>query len=127
MNRAQRRAKQKNTPRWMPKTKDERIKALVKNGITPDDMASEYRKGWDAGFAQATEPVVKTIYAAVCLALNDLHGFGRERCIRVLKRVDWHLFNSLSSMEAIDAVYDRMHLRLDFSDPFERVTEDDEK
>ena len=111
----------------MPKTKDERIKALVKNGITPDDMASEYKKGWDAGFAQATEPVVKTIYAAVCLALNDLHGFGRERCIRVLKRVDWHLFNSLSSMEAIDAVYDRMHLRLDFSDPFERVTEDDEK
>lgn len=127
MNRAQRRAKHKSTPRWMPKTKDERIKALVKNGITPDDMVSEYKKGWDAGFAQATEPVVKTIYAAVCLALNDLHGFGRERCIRVLKRVDWHLFNSLSSMEAIDAVYDRMHLRLDFSDPFERVTEDDEK
>lgn len=82
-NRAQRRAAAKKTPRWMPATKDQRIKALVQNGITPQDLAAEYDKGFKAGFAAATEPAVKTCYAAFCLAMKEevgVRSYPRQAC-----------------------------------------------
>lgn len=99
------------------------MKKLLQNGITPEDLQKEYQKGFEAGFSQAAKPVMRTCYAAVCLALNDLHRFHRKRCADVLRRLDWHVTNSLASQEAIDEVYKRMGLSIDFDDPFERVQE----
>lgn len=122
MNRSQRRSlKPKKKPIWHALTKEQKQEQLFKNGITVKDLEDNYNKGFDAGFAQAAEPVIRTTYAAVCLALNDLHGFGAERCCKVLQRLDWHMLNTLSSTDAIDEVYERMKLNINFQEPFDRI------
>ena len=85
-----------------------------------------YGKGYDKGFKDSAEPVVRGCFAAVCLALNDLHGFGQKRCMDVLNAVDEHMTMTLTSDEAIDEVWDRMKLKLVFSEAFDRVQEADE-
>lgn len=123
MNRKQRRDATKQKPSYLRTTKEDMMKRLCKNGITPDDLQKEYQKGYEAGFHDSGKPIMRTCYAAACLALNDLHRFSRKRCANVLKRLDWHVTNTLSSQEAIDEVYKRMGLHIDFDDPFERVQE----
>ena len=123
MNRKERRAAIKKTPSYMRETKEELTKRLIKNGITAEDLKREWDKGYSAGFKGAAEPVIRGCYAAICLALNDLHGFGQKRCADILNAVDEHLTMTLTSKEAIDEVYKRMGLKIDFKEPFDRVQE----
>ena len=131
MNREQRRQQKRSKrgqvkkplPAYKRMTPDQRMDELVKNGITIEDLKTNYDNGFTEGFKAASEPVVKGIYAAVCLALNDLHGFNKKRCLDVLNKIDEHVIMSLTSTEAIDAVYERMGLELNFAEPFDRVSE----
>lgn len=132
MNRQQRRAQAKAQkrqqkapkPKYQSMTKEQRIEALVKNGITPKDLEKNFADGYDEGYKDASTQAVKTVYAAVCLALHDKpYGFERERCADVLRAVENHVLYSLSSEEAIEEVYKRMKLQLDFGEPFDRIIE----
>ena len=96
---------------------------LQRNGITVEDLKANYDKGWHDGFKEAAEPVVKGCFAAICLALNDLHGFGTKRCMDVLNKVDEHLTYTLATDEAIEEVWKRMRLKLEFKEPFDRIKE----
>lgn len=110
-------------PEYKSMTKDQMIDALCKNGITPKDLEKSYADGYNAGFSEACPATFETIYAAVCLVLNEKHGFGRKRCMNTLNAIDQCVTEQLSSKEAIDAVYERMGLYLDFGEPFDRVRE----
>lgn len=121
--RAQKRAEKKPEPHYKSLTKQERMDALVKNGITIKDLEQNYTDGYNAGFKDACPSTFKTIYAAICLALNEKHGFGRKRCMDVLQEVDRIVIEYLTSMEAIDEVYKRMGLYLDFDEGIERIKE----
>lgn len=123
MNRQQRRKANKAKPAYLRESREQIEKRLIKNGITPQDLEAEYNKGWEAGFAKAAEPVIRSCYAAVCLALNDLHGFGQKRCADVLNAIDKHMLYSLTSKEAIEEVYKRMKLKIEFREAFDRVQE----
>ncbi len=102
--------------------------ALVKNGITIKDLEENYNKGYEAGFAVASGPVIKTCYAAVCLALNELHGFGMKRCKDVLNLVDEKILFSLTSMETIEEVWQKIGLQIDFNEVVsDRITEREDK
>lgn len=136
MNREQRRAQKKaqrgqpkpKQPQYLRMTKEQRMDALVKNGITIKDLEENYNKGYEAGFAVASGPVIKTCYAAVCLALNELHGFGMKRCKDVLNLVDEKILFSLTSMETIEEVWQKIGLQIDFSEVVsDRITEREDK
>lgn len=136
MNREQRRAQKKaqrgqpkpKQPQYLRMTKEQRMDALVKNGITIKDLEENYNKGYEAGFAVASGPVIKTCYAAVCLALNELHGFGMKRCKDVLNLVDEKILFSLTSMEAIEKVWQKIGLQIDFNEVVsDRITEREDK
>lgn len=119
-NRADRRKAKKasrGVPGYHRLTADDRIAAMCKNGITPKDLEKEFERGRMDGFKTAAEPMLKTCYAAICLALNDVHGFGAKRCFDVLTAVDDYVANTLVSAEAIEEVLDRMGLELDFDSP----------
>lgn len=123
MNRAQRRAAQKQQPKWQRMSHDQKVAALLKNGITPKDLDKAFEDGRQAGI----EGTYKICFAAVCLALSDLHGFGGKRCQRVLEKMQRYIIDSLTSAEAVADVYKRMGLTLDFGDPESWVAwEDDE-
>lgn len=121
MNRQQRRAAQRATPGYLRGTKEQKVKALLKNGITPEDLEEEYKKGFDAGFRAAAPATFKSIYAAVCMALHDLHGFGHDRCAKVLMAVDDHVANTLTSVELIEEAWKKTGLYLNFEEPFDRI------
>lgn len=126
MNRQQRRKAYRDKPAYLRETKEQMEKRLLKNGITPKDLEDNYNKGWSDGFTKAAEPVIQAAYAAVCLALNELYKFGGKRCSDVLNCMDGHMMYSLTSKEAIDEVYKRMRLRIDFKEAFDRVREVEE-
>ena len=125
MNRQQRRAAKKSEIKhsWHGFTKEQKMEALFKNGITADDLKHEYNRGFSDGFHEASPATFKTIYAAICLALNDKYGFGKKRCIDALNVIDQYVINSLTSAEAIEEVYKRIGIQIDFKEPFDRITE----
>lgn len=80
-----------------------------------------YQAGFDAGFRAAAPFTFKAIYAAVCMALHDLHGFGHDRCAKVLMAVDDHVANTLTSTELIEEAWKKTGLYLNFEEPFDRI------
>ena len=104
--------------------KAEAARRIARNGLTMADLKQSYKDGWDAGFKEACEPIVKSIYAGICVALNEKHGFGGKRCMDVLNALDSVLLERLTSQELVDEVYEKLGLTLNFSEPFDRVDYD---
>lgn len=99
------------------------IARLSQNGITPQDLEKEFDTGYAEGFRAAAQPVTRGAYAAVCLALKELHGFGTKRCAEVLRAMDKHMQYSLTSEELINEVWEKLGLELVWDDPFDRIQE----
>ena len=122
MNRAQRRAaKPKKKPEWQKLTREERVEALFRNGITAGDLKREYERGRMDGFKAAGLPILKSCYAGICVALHDQFGFGEERCFRAIKAVDEKIMWALTNQELVDEVLEKTGLQINFDEPFDRV------
>ena len=94
---------------------------IEKNGITLEDLEKEYQKGYSKGFAEGSEPMYRTMMAAVALALHEKHGFGCKRVKEMLRAIDNKVIFSLTSMELVQEVFDRLGLEIKFGDPFEQI------
>lgn len=122
-NRADRRAKKKQQPRWNKRfTSDQRINAMCKNGITPQDMDNAYQRGYKEAITNVSDYCMKDCYAAFLLAAHEVFGFGHDRCLRLLRAADDRIVNSLSSDESIQEVFDKLGVSINFYDP-DRITE----
>ena len=95
----------------------------MKNGITPEDLEEEYKKGFDAGFKAAIPATYETIYAATLVALHKLYGFGRVRGVRALREIDDTVVNYMTTQEAIDAALREVGVELDFREGIDRIQE----
>ena len=62
---------------------------------------------------------VKMCYAAILFTLHDDFGIETDRCVGVLNGVDRHMLFSFTSLEAIEQVYERMSVMLDFNEVLE--------
>lgn len=100
---------------------DEAFQRISRNGITVEDMHRVEMEAFDAGVREGKKATVRTCFAAICLSLHELHGFGKERCSKVLNDVYNKLQFALTSQDAIDEVYDTIGLKLTFNGD---VTED---
>ena len=116
MNRAQRRKAEKSKPAWQRMSHDQKLANLMKQGISPKDLERSYNDGYEQGRLVGINGTYAICFAAACLAANDLHGFGRRRCYRLMEAMQSHVINSLTSTEACDEVFRRMGLELDFGD-----------
>lgn len=126
MNRTQRRAAKKAAPKqpaWKKLTVEERKAALIKNGISVSDLEKAGKDAYKRGYDDGVTTTYKSIYAALCLALNETMGFGKKRLRDVLQKTDQIVLEQLTSMEAIEEVWNKIGLQLVFDDPFERVQE----
>ena len=119
MNRQQRRAAKRSAPKkkgFHALTREQRMQNLVKNGITLKDLEKAYEDGLRDGLMESGLPLIRSFYAALCLALQELHGFGPKRCYDVLTRTDQHITDSLCSAEMVEEVLDRLGLEIDIHD-----------
>lgn len=110
---------------WMQKPYYQRLEALYNAGILVRDLkhiqitAKEYKeatdKAWEDGRLAGIDGTYQICFAAACLALIDLHGFDRKQCYDVMDKMQRHVLDSLTSIEAVNEVFDRIGLELDFS------------
>lgn len=96
---------------------------MVQNGISVHDLEINYDKGYRAGYHKAEEQIVKGCYAAVCMALNELHGFGHKRCRDVLCKVDQLMLYQLTTDEAVAEVWEKIGLKIHFDEALDRVSD----
>lgn len=126
LNRAKHRQQVKvdaSRPNWIPKSEEELLKSWYKNGITEKDLSAKYVEGREDGYAQGKEETIKIVYAAICLALNDLYGFGKKRCLDALYKADDYIVSTLVSDEIIQEVFDRLDITFNFKNPLNYVSE----
>lgn len=116
-NRAQRRKAKKQQHYNLPKSQEKLLAGFYKNGITEEDLKENWHLGHDAG----RETAIKTCYAAVCLAAKEAFGFGPQRAYKLLCTMDKHVLETLSSVEAIDRVFEEMGITIRFREPFDRI------
>ena len=115
-----------NVPEWKRRQIAARaatVERLSQQGISPRDLKEEYDKGYEDGFKAAAEPIIKGCYAAVCLALKELHGFGHEQCMAVLRHIDDQLIYTMDGQELAERVLDEMGLEIVMDEPLGRVQE----
>ena len=89
---------------------------IQKNGITVEDMYRAENEAYAKGIAAGKDATVRTCFAAVCMALHEMYGFGKDRCSKVLNNVYDKLTMALTSEDAIQEVYDTIGLEIHFSD-----------
>lgn len=94
---------------------------LERNGITIADLDKAIKDGYEEGYKIAGYDTIKACYAATCLALKRLHGFGKLRCSRVLRAIDDIVLYRLTGEDLIQQVWDEIGLTLDFDAALNRL------
>ena len=133
MNRQQRRAAERRANReanayaaYIVKRDQERNakKAkLERNGITVADLDKAIKDGYSEGYQVAGFDTIKACYAATCLALKRMHGFGKRRCAKILKTMDELVLYRLTGEDLIQQVWDELGLKLEFTSALDRIQE----
>jgi hypothetical protein len=103
----------------------EAVRRIERNGITMAEMEEEFQRGRETGFKEAAEPILKSCYAGICLALHEEFGFGMKRCFRTIAKVDEKIKYALNHQELVDEVLEKTGLKIEMDDPFCRVQERD--
>lgn len=123
MNRQDRRKAQKNRHGYRKLSPEQWRAQMAKNGITPEDMNREFRRGWDDGWKAAHDSTAKLLVGSLCLALMEEHGFDKAKLTKLLEKMDELMLKSLTSDAALNAAFARMGLDIDPEDPFVLLAE----
>ena len=108
---------------WLNLTPEERrqrakdIEALARierNGITIDDVTQLEEDAYAKGVNDGREGTFRKIFAGICLALHELHGFDDEQCVEVLNCVYDKAVYALSSRELVQEAFDTVGVELSF-------------
>lgn len=106
---------------------NEAVARIERNGITIQDLERNFDRGVKQGYEAGAQHSLKACYAALCLALREMHGFGAKRCMDVLRTVDEKILYALTSDELMDQVFSDLHLTLNFRETFpdDRISTED--
>lgn len=109
-------------------TQSRTAQRLQQNGITLQDVREIGQKEYRNGYREGSDNALMTCYAGVCMALNKLYGFGKKRCLAVLRALDEQVLYSLTGAETAQEVFDRLGLTIAFGETFpeDRITEKEE-
>ena len=100
----------------------EAVDRIQRNGITIEDLYRSENEAYAKGIKTGKEGTVRTCFAAICMTLHDMYGFGKDRCAKVLNDVYEKLTMALTSDDAIQEVYDTIGLEIHFSDDISEET-----
>lgn len=100
----------------------EAFQRIQKNGITVEDMYNAETEAYSQGVQAGKDATVRTCFAAICMTLHEMYGFGKDRCSKVLNDVYDKLTMALTSDDAIQEVYDTMGLEIHFSNDISEET-----
>ena len=93
---------------------NEYLKRIERNGITTDDVIQVENDAYKLGLNTGRDSTFRTIFAAICLTLHELHGFNDDQCIEVLNSVYDKACYALTSKELIQEAFDSVGVELSF-------------
>lgn len=125
--RLSRKAEQQEKERIAKTARAKTMARLERNGITTDDLKKNYDIGFEEGYQLAMHNTITIAFAAVCLVLHELYGFGQHRLFRVLNEMYNKITLTIDSKEAVDEVFEKTGLTIDFREPFYPVQEVEKK
>lgn len=99
---------------------DAKIRAAMK---TNPMMQAAYNMGWNEGSEQASRFTIKDCYAAALLAMEEIGHYKHNGCMRLMRTMDDIVVNRLYTEELIDEVFERLGIRINFREPFDRIEE----
>lgn len=97
------------------------MERLTQNGISPNDLKTSYKEGFDEGLKVAARPILKTTYGALCLILSEKYGFTPEKCLEALIAFDQKVTYAINEDEYVGETFDKLGLEIDFSGATDRV------
>ena len=100
----------------------EAVQRIQRNGITIEDMHRSEQEAYAQGVNAGKDATVRTCFAAICMTLHEMYGFGKDRCSNVLNDVYEKLTMALTSEDAIQEVYDTIGLEIHFSNDISEDT-----
>lgn len=95
----------------------DRLKATTSQDII--DLA--YQKGYREGMAEGSKLIIKRYYSATIMALNELYGFGQQRCIKTLHRIEECLIENLTDIDLVEAVQKKLGIEIDMDEGINRA------
>lgn len=98
---------------------------VMEIAVANEVIEKAYLKGHDAGGKLISDNIGTNITAAMCLALHQLHGFGRKRICELMDRMNEIMLETFTTADAVQRVYKEMGLRFSDEDPFHWLTFDD--
>ncbi len=90
------------------------MEKIERNGITVDDLRSEYVRGRNESITEMTEFAMKMIYCGFALALKREFKFGPERVLRTLHAADQIILEELTTQDIVDRVSKELGIEVRF-------------
>ena len=106
---------------------NEYIQRMERNGITIEDVNRAAQEGYQDGAKIAADNTMRNIYAAIALVMHENYGFGKKRCMDVLRAVDEKVMYAIDSKEMVQQVFDELKIKMTFDgDPLDERIVDEE-
>ena len=86
--------------------------------IANEAAENAFKMGHDAGGKLVTDNIGTTFTASMCLALNELYGFGKKRLCDIMDRMNTIMLETFTTADAVQKVYKQLGLRFSEEDPF---------
>ena len=93
---------------------DAALKRIERNGITIEEVMHMEEEAYAKGVEAGKNSTFRSIFAAICLALHELHDFDDNQCTEVLNLVYDKAVYALTSAELVQEAFDEVGVELSF-------------
>lgn len=83
------------------------------DAMTREDVTQvAYNEGYKAGVEESGQKIIHRYFAATMLALNDVCGFGQDRCLRVMQKIDQYIIECLTDDELVEKAQNKLKIEI---------------
>lgn len=92
------------------------------DAMTREDVTQvAYNEGYKAGVEESGQKIIYRYYTATIMALHELFGFGQDRCLRTLRKIDECIIKHLTDDELVEATKKMVGIDIDMSEGVNRA------
>ena len=92
------------------------------DAMTREDVTQvAYNEGYKAGVEESGQKIIYRYYTATIMALHELFGFGQERCLRTLRKIDDCIVQHLTDDELVEATKKLVGIEIDMEEGINRA------
>lgn len=92
------------------------------DSMTHEDVVqTAYKRGYQDGVEESGQKIIYRYYTATMMALHELYGFGQERCIRTLRKIDECIIRHLTDDELVESTKKLVGVDIDMTEGINRA------